>query len=134
VFAALSYPLGVLADRLGLKKVFIAGLFLFAIVYAGFAMNPGTLAIFLLFIVYGIYAAATEGISKAWITNIAHGRNTATAIGFFTSAESFCTLLASIIAGTFWEFTGSTLTFFITSIAAIAVIIFLLSQKKTDPT
>ena len=59
--------------------------------------------IFLLFFVYGIYAAATEGITKAWITNIAHRKNTATAIGFYTSCESICTLVASIVAGLIWS-------------------------------
>jgi MFS family permease len=59
--------------------------------------------IFILFFIYGIYAAATEGIVKAWITNIAHDTNTATAVGFYTSCQSICSLLASIIAGFIWS-------------------------------
>jgi MFS family permease len=124
VFAAASYPLGVLADKLGFKRVFLSGLLLFAFVYAGFAFNPSVVMIFILFFVYGIYAAATEGIAKAWITNIAHSVNTATAIGFYTSCESICTLLASIIAGAIWTASGSLYTFSVTSAAAIVVFIF----------
>src|SRR5204863_4383880 len=81
IYAAFSYPLGVMADKFSLKKVFLFGLLLFTIVYTGFAFNPSTLFVFILFFVYGLYSAATEGITKAWISNIAHDKNTATAIG-----------------------------------------------------
>lgn len=116
IFALASYPLGALADKLSFKKVFISGLLLFAIVYAGFAFNPSTIFIFVLFFIYGIYAAATEGVVKAWITNIAHNTNTATAIGFYTSCESICTLLASVVAGLIWSNFGSAYTFIITAV------------------
>ena len=120
-YAAASYPMGALADKLGYKKVILLGFILFAIVYGGFAFNPSVAVIFILFSVYGFYAAATEGVIKAWITNLAHKENTATAIGFYTSCESICALLASIIAGTLWTSWGSTSTFIIT--AAISIIV-----------
>jgi MFS family permease len=121
VYALASYPLGALADKLSFKKVFLSGLLLFAVVYTGFAFNPPTIVIFILFFIYGIYAAATEGVTKAWITNIAHKENTATAIGFYTSCESICSLLASIVAGVIWTNLGSSYTFIITAIIAVVV-------------
>jgi MFS family permease len=133
VFAIGCYPLGVLADRLGYKKIFLAGLVLFASVYAGFALDPSLAGIFILFLVYGIYAAATDGVTKAWITNMAHNKNTATAIGFYTSCQSICTLLASTIAGLVWYNFGSTSTFIATSGIAVIVFIYLLVKVKADP-
>jgi MFS family permease len=131
IYAAASYPLGSLADKFGVKRIFIVGLFMFAIVYAGFAFHPSTTVIFILFFIYGIYAAATEGITKAWITNIAHSTNTATSVGFYTSCQSICSLLASIIAGTIWSILGSSFTFGATAFVALSVIIyFLLSFRK----
>lgn len=132
VYALASYPLGSLADKIGLKKVFTAGLVLFAIVYAGFAMKPSTVMIFVLFFVYGIYAAATEGISKAWISNMAHESNTATAIGFYTSCESVCSLLASIIAGALWAGAGSVYTFAATAIVAVFVFLYFVLYSRKD--
>jgi MFS family permease len=123
VFALGCYPLGALADKLGCKKVFMGGLLLFAAVYAGFAFNPSIAGIFILFFVYGIYTAATDAVVKAWITNIAHNKNTATAVGFYTSCQSVCALAASTIAGLVWANFGSFYTFI--STAAIAVIVFL---------
>jgi len=131
VYAAASYPLGSLADKIGIKKVFILGLIMFAIVYAGFAFHPSILVIFILFFIYGVYAAATEGITKAWITNIAHDKDTATAIGFYTSCQSICALFASIIAGSVWLWLGSSATFGATAfIASVLVIYFIMSFRK----
>lgn len=124
VFALFAYPFGSLADKYGTRKVFMAGLAMFVIVYAGFAFNPSTIAIFFLFFIYGIYAAATEGITKAWITNIAHEKNTATAVGFYTSCQSICSLMASIIAGGIWSRFGSFYTFCTTALIALAVLIY----------
>ena len=130
VYALASYPMGVLADKMSFRKIILLGLFLFTIVYGGFAFQPSLPVIFIFFAVYGFYAAATEGIIKAWITNLAHDSNTATAIGFYTSCESICSLLASIIAGIIWTQYGSSNTFLITAaIASLVFIYFLLKIK-----
>ena len=124
VFALAAYPLGILADRWGMKNIFMTGLVLFAGVYAGFAFSPSIFFIFILFFIYGIYAAATEGVAKAWITNTAHESNTATAVGFYTSCESVCAFAASTLAGTFWMLFGSTATFISTAFIALLVLFY----------
>ncbi len=130
VYAVASYPLGALADKFSFKKVILFGFILFAIVYGGFAFTPSVPVIFVLFFIYGLYSAATEGVIKAWITNIAHHENTATAIGFYTSCESVCTLLASIIAGTLWTYFGPVSTFLTPSLIAIIVCFYFLLKVK----
>lgn len=138
VYALTSYPLGAIADKIGIKKVFFTGLILFAIVYFLFGVTNSVALIFTAFFIYGVYAAATEGITKAWLTNMAHTSNTATAIGFYTSCESFSTLLASVIAGGIWNGFGSSAAFLITSMAALLVFVYFLfyaslyRQKKSS--
>lgn len=124
VYASFSYPIGILADKLGLKNVFIIGLFVFAIVYGGMAFQPSLLVIIILFFLYGIYASATESVAKAWITNISDKKDTATAIGFFTGLSSIFTLLASIIAGGLWSAFNPSVTFFVSAAGAILLIIY----------
>jgi len=130
VYAFASWPLGILADRIGIRTVFLGGITLFSLVYFLFGISASEPLIFLGFFLYGIYAAATEGIAKAWITNLAHGSNTATAIGFYTSCESICALLASVIAGAIWSGLGSSLTFIITASAALVVLVYYLVFLK----
>lgn len=132
VYAAASFPAGILADRVGFRRIIIPGMLLFAIVYSGFAFHPSLSLIFVFFLLYGIYAALTEGVIKAWISNLAGQQDIATAIGFYTSGESICTLFASIIAGAVWTGLGSRYSFLLTAIMALAsaVCLFFVTRRK----
>ena len=130
VFALASYPLGVLADKLGMKKILIAGLFLFAIVYFFFGFAFTGWHFLALFLIYGIYAASTEGVSKAWITNISNKNEIATAIGFYNSLASICAMLASAIAGILWFTFSPTVMFMTSGIGVALVVVYLLTIKE----
>ncbi len=124
VFALLAYPIGIIADRIGLKKIFIAGLFVFSLVYIGFAFNTNLYIFLLLFLLYGIYAAATEGISKAWISNVVDKKETATAIGTYSGFQSICAFIASSLCGLLWISFGAKATFLITAGVTLLVIVY----------
>lgn len=124
IYAFTAFPLGILADRIGLKKVLVGGLFLFSIVYAGMALAASIYSFAALFFLYGLYAAATEGVAKAWISNITDNADTATAIGTFTGFQSICTLLASSVTGWLWAQYGGSVAFWATSIIALAVLLY----------
>jgi MFS family permease len=124
VYALSAFPVGILADKIGLKKMFIFGLSLFAIVYFGMAFSTSLYTISLFFFIYGVYAAATEGISKAWISNISDKKDTATAIGTYSGFQSVCTLIASSLAGLIWYQFGANATFIATAVVTILVIIY----------
>jgi predicted MFS family arabinose efflux permease len=83
-----------------------------------------------LFILYGLYAAATEGISKAWISNITAKNDTATAIGTYAGFQSICTMIASSLAGFTWYHFGSNMTFLVTGSATVVVILYFLFWVK----
>lgn len=134
VYAAASYPMGVLADKIGLKKVFVGGLALFAIVYAGFAFNTSAIVIYGLFFLYGFYAAATDGVSKAWITGIAAKGHVATAVGFYNSLQSISTFTASAIAGLLWSSAGSIYLFSFSAVLTIISFLYLTTIKEERPT
>jgi len=124
VYALVSYPMGIFADKLGVKNVFTVGLLMFAIVYGGMAMMPSLPVIFILFFFYGIYAASTESISKAWISNISNKQDVATAIGFYTSFGSLFTMLASVLAGFLWSTFNPSVTFAVSAIGAILCVLY----------
>ncbi len=122
VYAVFAFPLGILADKIGLKSIFVFGLIIFAVVYFGMANCENKLWFYVLFFLYGIYAASTEGISKAWISNISDKKDTATAIGTYSGLQSICTMFASALAGFIWFQFGSDTTFIVTAIAAVLVV------------
>ncbi|MDP1726525.1 MAG: MFS transporter [Bacteroidota bacterium] len=133
IYALFAFPIGILADKLGLKNTFIFGLILFAFVYFGMAFSTHVYLFLVLFFMYGVYAAATEGIAKAWISNISDKKDTATAIGTYAGLQSVCALFASTLAGLTWFYFGMQTTFLLTGFVTILVAAYLLlGLNKTN--
>lgn len=128
IYALFAFPIGIIADNIGLKTIFITGLILFAAVYFGMSFNTNIYFFFGLFFLYGLYAAATEGISKAWITNITDKKDTATAVGTFSGLQSICTMLASSLTGLIWFEFGATSAFLMTATATLLVAAYFLTS------
>lgn len=136
VYAAFAFPLGKLADKMGLKKMLLSGLTIFSLVYCGMAITENKIVVIALFAVYGIYAAATEGISKAIISNLSQKNKTATALGFFSGWSSLGALFASTIAGLMWyQLHSPQLTFLVSAAVTFGIVLYLwfLPQQNTQP-
>lgn len=132
IYALFSLPLGILADKIGFKRLFIFGLALFAMVYITMSFNTNLYLYGVLFLIYGIYAAATEGISKAWISNSVKQTDLGTAIGTYAGFQSICSMLASSLAGLIWFYYGAGVTFFMTGCATLICMGYFLFYIKTD--
>ena len=130
IYVLFALPAGILADKVGLKTIFIIGLFLYAVVYIGMAFNKNLYIYFGLFFLYGMYAAATEGISKAWISNITSQKDTATAIGTYSGLQSICTMLASSLTGILWYQFGAATAFISTATVTVLVIVYFMTMVK----
>jgi len=85
-----------------------------------------------LFFIYGLYAAATEGIAKAWISNITDPKDTATAIGTFAGFQSLAAMFASSLAGLLWFWFGVETAFIATSLVTVLVIIYFALAIKVN--
>lgn len=125
VYAILAFPIGHLADKIGMKKVLTGGIVTFGIVYLFLGFSTNIIVLTVLFGLYAIYAASTEGVSKAWITNIVSKDKTATAIGLYNSLQSIATLIASSLAGLIWFKYGAIPVFVISGSVAISVAFYL---------
>jgi MFS family permease len=106
VYTLSSPVFGQLADWLGRRQVLIGGLAVFALVYLGFAAVrvPGWL--WVLFAVYGLYIAATDGVGKAYAIELVPASVRATAIGLLGTVTGVATLVASTAAGVLWQQVG----------------------------
>lgn len=134
VYALTSYPAGWIFDRIGQRRILVFGFFLFSLSYAIFSVAGSVWTLVIVFVLYGIFASSTEGISKAMITNLSNKEDTATALGFYTSLASLCTLLASTISGILWTLWSLKVMFLVSAAGALLVtgyflIYFLLTPK-----
>ena len=132
IYSLFAFPIGILADKIGLKKIFIFGLLIFAVVYLGMSATFSLNGYLVLFLAYGIYAAATEGVSKAWISNIVDKKELGTAIGTYSGFQSICSMIASAMTGVIWFNFGSNVAFLVTGIAALLVVIYFIFIEKIN--
>lgn len=130
IYALFSYPAGKLGDIIGLRKTFLIGITLFIAAYALMAFANRIELIVAVFFIYGIYAAMTEGISKAWITNLCAAGDTATAVGTYTAFSSVGTMVASAVAGVVWFAATPPVLFLGTAVAGMLVVAYFLVKTE----
>jgi MFS family permease len=130
LYALLSYPLGSLADRVGLRRVVALGFFLYALVYLGFAWAesaPWGVAFLLL---YALYSAAFEGSSRAYLATLVGAEAKASAIGLYHTVVGVLLLPASLLFGLLWQAFGAEVAFGVgAGLALLALFLFLLDGK-----
>ncbi len=131
IYAASSYPLGGLSDKLGKQKVFSFGLIIFSAVYFGFAFLDNINLVWILFAFYGIYAASTEGVSKAWVSDLILNEQRGSAIGLLTMLSSFAIMMGSFTTGVLWDQFGSSIPFLISAITSLIIGMLLMVEIYT---
>ncbi len=125
-YSLFSLPAGVLSDRLTRKRILIIGYLIFAFVYFGFGIARTTSAIWGLFLIYGFYMAMTDGVNKAFVSDMVEQDRRGTALGVFHSITGFLSFFASLIAGLLWTNFGAPATFLYGAITAIISCLLLL--------
>ena len=140
-----STPLGSLSDKIGRKKVINAGWGIYAFVYISFALlvflSPDLqiIATFVLFAIYALFYAFTEGTEKAFVADLVSEDKRGTAFGLFNFSVGLGALPASIIFGLLYSYFdklfpgyGGTVAFGFGGIVAIISMI-LLAVKINEP-
>lgn len=133
VYALLSPYLGILSDRLPRKFILCLGLLIFSLTYFGFAISTKVSVIWLLFGVYGIYMAATDGVGKAFAIDMLGSNQKATGLGVLGTFTGLASLIASITAGFLWDHFGSSSTFYFASLAALFSAVLIFFSKTRHP-
>jgi MFS family permease len=129
IYALASFPLGQLADKFGLKNTMVAGFAIFVIVYLGFGLNASLVGFAVFYVLYGLYMAATEGVSKALLSNLVPKSETASAIGTYAGLSSLVALVSSTTAGLIWKYVSPEAVFIFSAVGAAIATVMLLSVK-----
>jgi MFS family permease len=132
IYALAATPAGWLSDRVNRRHLMAGGFIVFALVYGGFALvgRESMMMIWILFGFYGIYAAATEGIAKAYITDLTPAERRGTAMGMMQTVTGLTAFAASLVAGLLWKRLGAPATFYYGAGCALAaaVLFFVIPQ------
>ncbi len=91
-----SVPMGILSDKIGREKLIIFGYLLYSILYFGFGRtNSGTVLV-MLFALYGLYSAATDGVQKALVSDLIPKDKRGTGLGIYNSLVGITLFPASV--------------------------------------
>jgi MFS family permease len=124
-YAVLSYPIGILSDKIGKKIIIIAGWCFYALTYFGFAAATKAWEVWPLFILYGIFYAATEGSGRALTADVVKPEHHGLAFGLYNTAIAIAALPASFFAGWLWDKYSPAAAFnFGALMSVLAIIIF----------
>lgn len=131
-YALLAYPAGALSDRLGRRPVLVGGYLVFAAVYAGFALARTPAAVWPLFLAYGAYYAAVEGVQKAYAADLSPPDRRGAVIGAVNAATGLGALPASLVAGALWDAFGPAVPFALGAATALGSAV-LLARRAGGP-
>jgi len=132
VSVLLAIPIGSLSDKIGKEKILIAGFLVYGVVYYGFGVTTSVGTIVALFAFYGLYSAATDGIQKAFVSDIIDKNKQGTGLGLYNALLGATLLPASVIAGLLYDKVNSSIPFYFGAVTAvISAILMLFFARKT---
>lgn len=126
IYTLVSWPDGRLSDRIGRKTLLVLGYLTYWVVYFSFAISSPTV-LWGLFGFYGIYIALTEGVEKAFVSDIAPKDLRATLIGLHATFTAVGLLPASLFAGYLWDAFGASTPFYFGGAMGVLASVALLS-------
>ena len=105
-------PLSALSDRFGRVRLLVIGYAAYGVVYLcmGLLSDAGPL-LFALFAGYGLFFAATEGVEKALVADLAASEQRGTAYGWFNLVSGLLLLPASVLFGWLYQATSPLIAF-----------------------
>jgi len=122
-----STPLSALSDRIGRVRLIVVGWLAYGLFYLGLGfMPPGTpLLLFGLFAFYGMFMAATEGVEKALVADLAPRERLGTAYGWFNLTAGILLLPASLVFGELYQQAGALAAFAFSAACALTAALLL---------
>jgi MFS family permease len=130
-----AIPAGILSDKIGRHRIIIAGWLIYGLVYLGFAFAARDWQVWCLYILYGAYYGATEGVGKALVADVVTAsEKRGMAFGVYNAAVGISALPASFIAGLLWQKWGPAAPFIfgaVLSLAAMAAMGILMRSSRT---
>lgn len=107
VYSLVSTPAGRLSDRIGRRKVIVAGWLIYAVIYLGFAVAQAAWQVWALYAIYGAFYGLAYSTANALIADLVPGELRGTAYGTYNAVVGLMAFPASVIAGVLWQGVGA---------------------------
>jgi len=132
IFVFVAIPAGKLSDTVGRKPVVSLSFALFILTGLAMIIADSLTPLILGFVLFGAYKGCSEGVFKAYVTDVAPGDLRGTALGAFHTCVGLVMLPGGVIAGLMWEWIGSWATFAYGITTALIALILLISIGPSE--
>jgi MFS family permease len=123
VYALAAYPAGALSDRIGRGGLLAIGIACLIVADLFLALGA-TIALVMIGIVFwGLHMALTQGLFASLVADTAPGSFRGSAFGVFNFSAGIAMLVASVLAGGFWQAYGPLATFLAGAVFAMLALI-----------
>ncbi len=120
VSVLLAIPFGSRSDRIGRGRILVFGYLVYSFVYVGFGYTRDPRVVVGLFALYGVYSAATDGVQRAFVTDLLHPQQRGTGLGLYHAVLGLMLLPASLIAGVLYDRVDASVPFYFGAATAAA--------------
>ncbi|HOC99043.1 MAG TPA: MFS transporter [Myxococcota bacterium] len=138
VSVLLAIPIGSISDKVGRERILVFGYLVYAVVYLGFGYTTDVRVIVGLFATYGLYSACTDGIQKAFVSEMLDKNKQGTGLGIYNALLGITLLPASIIAGVLYDKVNNRVPFYFGAataiLAAVLMIVFAITNRRRPAT
>ena len=125
-YAGCAYPFGKLSDRMDHRRLLACGLVVLIAADLVLASGSHWMTILLGVVLWGVHMGMTQGLLAAMVADTAPADLRGTAFGFFNLVNGIAVLIASVLAGLFWDRFGAPVTFGAgAAFAAVAILLVL---------
>jgi MFS family permease len=107
VYTVIALPAGKLSDRIGRRRIIMAGWALYVLTYLGLAVARSAVHIVVLYVIYGAYYGLSYGTAKAMVADFVPPAVHGMAYGTYNAVLGLTDLPASLIAGVLWSGVGT---------------------------
>ncbi|NMB60502.1 MAG: MFS transporter, partial [Chloroflexi bacterium] len=139
VYTLVSTPAGSLSDRIGRRRLIVAGWLVYAAIYLGFALAQQAWHIWVLYVAYGLYYGMAYGTANAMVADLVPDDLRGTAYGTYNAVIGLLAFPSSFIAGLLWQgvgswsgFGASAPFFFGGSLALLAALLMIVWMPQTE--
>ena len=121
-YTLFSIPAGVMADRIGRKKMIAVGLVVFIAGAVVMALSFSMVFVFIGFLIYGTFLAIADVNQGAFASMLSKRRDRGTVLGAYHTVSGLTALPAGFLFGTFWKDFGIMAAFgYAAAMAAVAL-------------
>lgn len=128
-YAGLAIPFGLLADKVGRKKILMAGYLLFVVTTVGFAYAESLAGYIILFALYGTVKSIVDANQRALTSELSGENAHGTSLGAYHTVNGLFALPASIIAGVLWQYGPESTFLYGATMSGLTALLFVFTRR-----